>query len=618
MNHQRRPQSAQRSPAPVRAQRGFAAVYAAISLIAMLTALGLAIDVGNLYYAQRNLQRLASLAAIDGARVLSGCNGSDTVPSAADVQDAVTAALGNNGANAQTLYDRGSNVRVGHPVHDSSDAPWRFEPLPAGDPNLSAVQVNLKAPPPTRYIQMPGATQAGTLQASAAAMQYPVGSFQIGATLLNINSAQSALLNPLLGGLLGTTLTLPAVSYQGLAGAQVSIGAIATAVGLDVNSNLQDLLDTSVTLPGALNVIAKAVDLTAGGVSTTAGQLINQLAVLADPSRSTTWGSILGVEPVVEGVVTNLPVVDALSLILALGESASQGSSLALPINASIPGLLSLNTFLSIPEGIEPSSGVGRAGYADPGTDAQPYTAAYQVNIALGTRMLLDLSALGTGVKANLGLDVAVAPGSAALATIQCPVPSRPTPIATIDAKVAGGRVTIGTYSGSGGSYPPITGGKLATLTVLGLGLVEIDIKPPAGIARDVLGVGAESASFDHFSLDTTQTRPPPVYKAALDADNPVSFGSNQLLTTTTALVADLLNCSNIAVKLGPVDVCTVPLVSPVLALLGTIVSGVVGPLVDTILSPLLSLLGIQVGVLTVQMNDVGVGNPAVFSRAVP
>lgn len=54
-------------------QRGAAAVFVAISLIALLASVALAIDTGRLYSAQRNLQRLADLAAMDAARVAGGC-----------------------------------------------------------------------------------------------------------------------------------------------------------------------------------------------------------------------------------------------------------------------------------------------------------------------------------------------------------------------------------------------------------------------------------------------------------------------------------------------------------------------------------------------------------------
>src|SRR5579859_6902103 len=54
-------------------QRGAAAVFAVAAMIAGLAALLLGINVGMLYYAQRDLQRLAALAAAAGVETASGC-----------------------------------------------------------------------------------------------------------------------------------------------------------------------------------------------------------------------------------------------------------------------------------------------------------------------------------------------------------------------------------------------------------------------------------------------------------------------------------------------------------------------------------------------------------------
>ena len=57
---------------PLRRQRGAAMVFAAIWMVAALVCVGLAIDLGNLYFTQRALQRTANMAAMDAAWVASG------------------------------------------------------------------------------------------------------------------------------------------------------------------------------------------------------------------------------------------------------------------------------------------------------------------------------------------------------------------------------------------------------------------------------------------------------------------------------------------------------------------------------------------------------------------
>ena len=591
-------------------------------MVAMLAALGLAIDVGNLYFSQRNLQKLASLAAIDAARVVSGCSGSNTVRSVAEVTDAVKASIANNGGNVDTLFGDGggSTVELGR-YDTAADGSYVFSPLAAGDPTTSSVRVTLREPAPARFIPVPGTATTNKLAASASAAQYPVGTFQTGETLLNLDTGQSALLNGLLTALLGTNVSLSVASYESLASVNLSIKDIGTAAGIDVNSNLKELLDTQVTLPGALNVLAQAVNIASGGTDVAASTLVSQLAALADPAQKTTWGTILGVEPIVEQVVTDVPFVDLLSLILALGESANQGTPLALPVSLNIPNLAQLYLFLTFADGMQPSNGAGRAGYYDPGTYQLPYTSAHQADVTLSTRALIDLSSdlLETGATVNLGLDVEVGSGSAALDSIKCPAATQTTPIANIRATTAGGRVTIGTFTGSAADLPPVTGGTLTELKVLGIGVLTIILNPndpEHGLSDPILGDKTTTIQYTHFVHDDKAKVV--TYNALQDSTNPYTFGSDQLITTTTQLVSDLLDCNNIAVMLLGANVCSVPLVAPVLSLVGDILAGVIGPLLDTIVDPLLHLLGIEVGAITVQMNNVSVSHPVVFSTTVP
>ncbi|MEQ9479614.1 MAG: pilus assembly protein TadG-related protein [Algiphilus sp.] len=56
-------------------QRGAAAVFAAIAMTTLLVSIAFTIDIGRLYFAQRDLQNAANLAALDASRMASGCYG---------------------------------------------------------------------------------------------------------------------------------------------------------------------------------------------------------------------------------------------------------------------------------------------------------------------------------------------------------------------------------------------------------------------------------------------------------------------------------------------------------------------------------------------------------------
>ena len=92
-------------------QRGAVAVFAAITMVALLSALALAVDVGRLYYAQRDTQRLADVAALDASRVVSGCASTSGVPgSKAQALAEVMASLARNSSSPK---DYTVSVQIG-------------------------------------------------------------------------------------------------------------------------------------------------------------------------------------------------------------------------------------------------------------------------------------------------------------------------------------------------------------------------------------------------------------------------------------------------------------------------------------------------------------------------
>ena len=176
-----------------RRQAGAVAIWVGVALVGLLSAAFLAIDTGRLYHAQRDLQRLATLAAVSGAQVASGCAGigaDGSIATLGNVSAAVQSILVANGGQLSMLT--GINgfpaVELGKMVPD--DGVMVFEPLPVDDPGIGAVRVNLTRPQPTPFIGF--LTGGGTLQASATAEQPLVGTFSVGSTLLALNTQNSA------------------------------------------------------------------------------------------------------------------------------------------------------------------------------------------------------------------------------------------------------------------------------------------------------------------------------------------------------------------------------------------------------------------------------------------
>ncbi|MES2885093.1 MAG: pilus assembly protein TadG-related protein [Pseudomonadota bacterium] len=137
-----------------------AAIFAAISLVTLLSAVGLAIDVGRLYYANRELQRLADLAAIDGSRMQSQCLGNAGLD---EVTAEVAASLRRNRVpeGVTTLTRLGLR-------RNGDDGLQFFQPAaPASE--ADSVQVTLSRQSPARILPLFAGEQSRRLTTRAAA-----------------------------------------------------------------------------------------------------------------------------------------------------------------------------------------------------------------------------------------------------------------------------------------------------------------------------------------------------------------------------------------------------------------------------------------------------------------
>ena len=101
------PTSSDRTPRRLRLrsqQRGAAGVFLVISLLLLVPILALALNIGQLYYAQRDLEKQATLAALSATQVASGC-ANDGRPGllAAVTQEVIRIIAANNVANAAAM-----------------------------------------------------------------------------------------------------------------------------------------------------------------------------------------------------------------------------------------------------------------------------------------------------------------------------------------------------------------------------------------------------------------------------------------------------------------------------------------------------------------------------------
>lgn len=581
--------------APAR-QRGFAAVFAAVAMIAMLSAVALTIDIGRLYTAQRNLQRAASLAAMDAVQVVSGCTGRGVTGTLADAQGEVAASLLRNGHAADTV-----STVVG--MRDDTASLTRFVALGDGDSRLSAVQVTLTRASPARIIPGITGSSGSPIQARAAAGQRPRAGVSISPSALSLDSSNSPLLNMVLGGLLGGNVNLSIAAQQGLAAAQVKLSELAAAAGV---ASPGGLVSVNTSLPGALQMLSNALNATGGAANASAAATLSSLAALADPNRQVLLGNVLGLGSGVSGEAADILYVDALSLMMALAQSAVEGQALDLPLGVALPaGLANLKLALKVSE----APFIGEPGPAGNGPDGQPLTFVRGAALQLQVRTdLLDISGalsalsplVGVVVQPiRIGLDIDIGAAEASVREIQCPARHRPEPVVDLDVDTQVAVLRLGHFSGSAASLPPLAGGALISainLPIIGP-VLSVALNAPAELQVGT-AQNSEVSYINNF----------PPYVALPLATNPVLVGDEALLSSAGASLSTQF-ANQLTVRLLGINL---PLGST-LSLASTLLAPVFN-LLDGVVDPLLQQLGVQAGGASVAVYTVDVPRPEVFS----
>lgn len=617
-------------------QRGAVAVLVALAIVAMLTATMLAIEVGRMYSAHRQLKKLAAMAALDGVRAASGCSADVNAGPATqgDINDAVRDSLTKNGYGS--LYDAAVIEPGLTRVHRDGDQDGLRDLEPTAPDQAQAVRVKLSRPFPTPFL--PFFTAPGQLMAATAtAEQTALGSFYLGSGLLSVDGG---ILNALLSGLLGGNVTLNVVDYQRLAAVGVSAEALALAVGLDA----QDLSDP-LALAAQTPVLSDTIDGLADSLSDVDPVVVDLLEDLAHEARKGADSTVplARLLQEVDPETTEAPFVNLLDLLIGLGAAASadpdgEVAPIALPVAAAIPGVTELRTFVRI---LQPPqfSGLARPGEAVARTAQVQLQLRLQVDAVSNIASVVNVLLLGLAqVKAdplNLGLDVEVARATATLDRIQCPRSADPTVAAALSAQPSVASLQLGTYSGDPEDAPAISNGVQqllgVELKILGGLVAKIPINvflqaPVSTTVGNTTPIALEPVT-EFERRETDSGVPYFLAESPVDDMNPQTVGSTNLLGSAVAsLFADLdLTASDPTRPNESTQVCIllfvcIPIGSiadavldPVVDLLGTVLAST-GTLVDGILDPLLEALGVRLGSATVTMATVSIDQPHLVS----
>lgn len=410
-------------------RKGSVAVITALFMLVIAAAAALAIDTGSFFYQTRRLQSATDLAAMAAAANIG------------NARDAAIATLAANGFPASSLQ----KIEIG--TYDSTKpltpVNLRFTPQTNGTGNAVRLTTqttsayifggifqpsaaNAAAAPqcPSRDPQssnpqcLPGggggtdgASSGVKIRAQATAAQNPLASFAIGSRLLSVNGG---LHNALLGGLLGSQLSLSVMDYQALANANIDLFAFSNALAARAHLTAvtyDQLLAANLKLPDILNAIgdtARAIPNIGAGVSTA----LSSIAASA-PNTTTSIAPLISYGPYGNlNVGASGPIgiaVSALDLVSAVAQIANGTHQIQVGLNLNLPPIAAASLQLAIGE-----RPVGSPFVAVGATGASVHTAQ--------TRLLLTVQILGSGQASlvNLPVYIELASGTAQLNSIQC------------------------------------------------------------------------------------------------------------------------------------------------------------------------------------------------------
>ncbi|RIA37630.1 putative membrane protein [Hephaestia caeni] len=396
----------------VRDTRAGVGMIVALAMPVAIGAAALAVDVGSATLATRKLQGVADAAALAAA--------TDPAHAHAAAERAVAAA--------------GLAVTV-----DIAAVPGRYradatvpvaERYTAGAMPADAARVTLTAATPTYFGRIFGA-HAITIRRSATAAQTRMASFAIGSRLASIDGG---VLNALLSGLTGSSISLKVLDYRALADADVDLFAWLDALRTQAHvsaGSYDELLGTSVSVGDALAAAASVTrDSAAAEALRTLATQVGDATMPLD--RLIDLGPLGGANAGPEGFAR----INALSLISTLLERSSAERRIRLDLGGAVAGLATTRVTIALgePEKQSPWIAIGDTG-APVVRTAQ---ARLYVEAAAGTAALPGLGGLAS---IRLPLFVELASAEARLDAIDCPAPDART--VTLGARTNPGHAAI-------------------------------------------------------------------------------------------------------------------------------------------------------------------------------
>ena len=528
--------------------RGNIAIMGAASLLLVIACAALGVDVGAIFADKRRTQSATDLAALVAA---------------SDLTNASRAAAA---TVAKNNYPPESLVAVEPGVYTANASLTPQQRFVAAATPANAVRVTMQTKTPLYFGKVLTGDSQWNLKATAIASTTRLASFVIGSRLVSLNGG---LLNSLLGGMLGTTLSLSAMDYNALLSAKIDafdfLSALATRVNL-----------TGVSYDTLLNSNLKVTDIVAALQTAAAGNngaiaaLSSISSAISGMTKKITPNALINVGPYSGLTVGQKPKVgasvSALDMLSAMAALANGTNQIAANVNLSLPGIAGVTLQATVGE-----RPVGTSWITVGSLGASVHTAQ--------TRVLLKIQLVGSGAVSvvNLPVYVEIAAGTETLNAISCGYPNVNTSTVTlgvspgiVDAWI--GDVTSAMMTNfSTKPNPP-------AVNIVNLGAIQVTGRAHATMAN----ASPTSVMFSYADIQA-QTK---------KTVNTTSF--------TSSLTSSLLGDLQLGVQLGPLGL-PIPGIG---ALVAGIIGGATGS-IDTLLNSVLQTLGVGLGQADVWVTGV-------------
>lgn len=529
-------------------ERGNIAIMSAISFMMVIACAALGVDVGSIFADKRRTQSAADLAAIVAA---------------SDLNNASRAAAA---TVAKNNYPPDSLVAVEPGVYTAKASISPQQRFVAGATPPNAVRVSLKTKTPLYFGKVLTGDSQWDVKATAIASTTQLATFAIGSRLVSLNNG---LLNSLLGGMLGTTLSLSVMDYNALLAAKIDafdfLSALATRVNL-TGVTYDTLLNSNLKVTDIVSALQTAAAGNSGAISA----LSSISSALSGMTTKITPATLLSVGPYSNLTVGQKPKVGAsvaaLDLLSALAALANGSNQIAAGVNLSLPGIAGVTLQATIGE-----RPVGTSWITVGSTGASVHTAQ--------TRVLLKIQLVGSGSVSvvNLPIYVEVAAGTATLNSVSCGYPSMSTSTVTL------------------GVSPGIVDAWIGDVTSAMMTNFSTKPNPPA---VNIVNLGAiQVTGRAHATMANTSPTNVTFSYADIQAQTKKTVNTTSF---TSSLTSSLLGDLQLGVQLGPLGL-PIPGIG---ALVASIISGATGS-IDTLLNSVLQTLGIGLGQADVWVTGV-------------